>query len=235
MKKKRRGPLHSVHERGKFLRHFVFGAEDGLISTLGFLSGIAGASFSHAVIVITGAAGVFAAAFSMGIGTYLSTKSHAELMKRNLDVEKEGIEKTPRLIKKEMELIYREKGFKGKNLKNIVNTLCADKKVCLREMAVAELGVLPGKYENPFKASVVMFITFLVLAMIPLFPYLIFSVGNAIIVSIVLSVVALFVVGAAKTKLTKKSWVRSGFEMMIFGLIAAVVTFYIGQFVSGLY
>jgi len=233
MKKKR--PLHSEHERGKFIRHFIFGAEDGLISTLGFLAGVAGAGLSQIVIVVAGIASVFAAALSMGIGTYLSSKSQAELIKRNIDVEREGIEKTPKLIKKEMESIYRDKGFKGRDLKNIVNTLCSDKDVCLREMAVAEFGVVPGKVENPFRASVVMFFTFLVLAMIPLFPYIIFSVGNAIIVSIVLSVIALFVVGATKTRLTKKSWFRSGFEMMILGLVAAIITYYIGQFVGRLY
>jgi len=234
MKKKR--PLHSEHERGKFIRHFIFGAEDGLISTLGFLAGVAGAGLSQIVIVVAGIASVFAAALSMGIGTYLSSKSQAELIKRNIDVEKEGIEKTPKLIKKQMESIYRDKGFKGKDLKKIVNTLCADKDVCLREMAVAEFGVVPGKVENPFRASVVMFFTFLILAMIPLFPYIIFSaVGDAIIVSIVLSVIALFVVGATKTRLTKKSWFRSGFEMMILGLVAAIITYYIGQFVGGLY
>jgi len=223
------------HERGKFIRHFIFGAEDGLISTLGFLAGVAGAGLSQIVIVVAGIASVFAAALSMGIGTYLSSKSQAELIKRNIDVEREGIEKTPKLIKKEMESIYRDKGFKGRDLKKIVNTLCADKDVCLSEMAVAEFGVVPGKVENPFRASVVMFFTFIILAMIPLFPYLLFSVGDAIIVSIVLSVIALFVVGATKTRLTKKSWFRSGFEMMILGLIAAIVTYYIGQFVGGLY
>jgi len=236
MKKKRRKALHEEHERGKFIRHFIFGAEDGLISTLGFLAGVAGAGLSHFVIVISGFASVFAAAISMGIGTYLSTKSQAELIKRNLDVEREGIEKTPKLIKKEMEAIYRNKGFKGRDLKNIVNTLCSDKDVCLNEMAVAEFGVVPGKVENPFRASIVMFFTFIILAMIPLFPYIIFSaVGDAIIVSIVLTVIALFIVGATKTRLTKKSWFKSGFEMMILGLIAAIITFFIGQFISGLY
>ncbi|MEK6826074.1 MAG: VIT1/CCC1 transporter family protein [Nanoarchaeota archaeon] len=236
MQKKRKKVLHEEHKKGKFIRHFIFGAEDGLISTLGFLSGVAGAAFSHIFIVIAGVAEVFAAALSMGIGTYLSTKSQAELMKRNIDVEKEGIERTPRLVKKQVEMIYRSKGFKGGDLKKIVNTICSDKKLCLQEMTVAELGIVPGRFENPYKAAFVMFFTFFILALIPLSPYLFFeNVGDALIVSIVLTVLALFIVGALKTRLTKKNWFKSGFEMLILGFVAAVVTYFIGEFIGGLY
>src|SRR3989344_4846525 len=168
MRKKRKVILHRHLEHGKFIRHVIFGAEDGLISTLGFLSGIAGANLSHFTIVIAGIAEVFAAAFSMGIGTYLSTKSQTELLKRNIDIEKEEIERTPISEKIEIEKIYRKKGFVGKELRMIVDKICSNKNLCLREIIVAEHGIVPENFENPFKAAFVMFFTFFILALIPL-------------------------------------------------------------------
>ncbi len=223
------------HQKGKFIRHFIFGAEDGLISTLGFLSGIAGAQLSKFTIVIAGISEVFAAALSMGIGTYLSTKSQTELMHRNVEIEESHIKKYPKMERREIEEIYIKKGFKGKELKKIVDKICSNKEILLREMMTSELGILPGKYENPVKSAMVMFFTFFILALIPLFPYLIFPVSTAIVTSITLTVLTLFLVGAVKTRLTNRPWFTSGLEMLIFGLIAAIITYYIGEFISTIY
>ena len=223
------------HQQGQFIRHFIFGAEDGLISTLGFLSGIAGANLSRAVIGIAGIAEVFAASLSMAIGTYLSSKSQTELVKRNIEIEKSQIEKSPKQEKKELIALYKKKGFKGKELEKIVSKIMSNKKVVLNEMLTSELGILPGRFENPVKSAVVMFFTFILLAMIPLFPYLLFQVSLAVKVSITLTVLSLFLVGAIKTKVTNRNWFSSGFEMLIFGIIAAIVTFYIGEFIATLY
>jgi len=227
--------FHRYHNKGKFIRHFIFGAEDGLISTLGFLSGITGAGFSHIVIVIAGIAEIFAAALSMAIGTYLSTKSYVELLNRNIELEKSQIEKTPAAVKKEIKRIYKKKGFKEPELNKIVQKICSNKNIWLNEIIVSELGIIPGRVENPFKAAIVMFFTFFILALIPLIPYLILPVSQAIILSIILTVCALFIVGALKTTLTKKTWWKAGLEMMILGIIAAIITFYTGEFISTLY
>ena len=193
---------HNYHDKGKFIRHFIFGAEDGLISTLGFLSGITGASLSHFIIVIAGIAEIFAAALSMAIGTYLSTKSYVELLNRNIELEKSQIEKTPFIVKKEIKRIYQKKGFKDPELSRIVQKICSNKNIWLNELIVSELGISPGKVENPFKAAIVMFFTFIILALIPLTPYLILPVNQAIMFSIILTVCALFIVGSLKTTLT---------------------------------
>jgi len=234
MKKKRKLGHQAEHEKGKFIRHFIFGAEDGLISTLGFLSGITGAGLSHFTIAIAGVAEVFAAALSMGIGTYLSSKSQTELIKRNIEIEKIHIEKYPQLEKKEVEDFYRKKGFKGIELKHIVNKICSNKKVLLKEMLTSELGIFPKRFENPLKSAVVMFISFIILAMIPLLPFIL--IGNSpLTYSIIFTLIVLFLVGATKTRLTKRNWFYSGLEMLVLGLVATIVTFYIGEFISTLY
>ena len=234
--KKKRKVVHKVeHQKGEFIRHFIFGAEDGLISTLGFLSGIAGAHLAKLTITIAGMAEVFAAALSMGIGTYLSSKSQTELIKRNIELERLHIKKYPKLEKQEIKDLYKKKGFKGKELEKIVNKIFSNKNVLLEEMMTSELGVLPGKFEKPIKSALIMFFTFFVLAMIPLFPYLLFKVSEAVIISTFLTVTALFLVGAIKTKLTNRNWLNSGLEMLIFGILAALVTYYIGNFISTLY
>ena len=231
---KKEGPKH-VDEESKFIRHFIFGAEDGLISTFGFLAGITGAHLSHFTIVVAGIAGVFAAGLSMGIGTYLSSKSQLEVHRRNIEIEKEEIKKYPEHEKKELEEMYRKKGFKGKELKMIVDKIFSNKKVLLNEMLSSELGIKPSKFENPFKSSLIMFATFIILALIPLFPYLVFSVKQALVFSAIFSLIALFLVGAAKTRITKKSWFVAGLEMLILGAFAAGITYYIGNLISGLY
>ncbi len=228
--------LHKiVYEKGKFIRHFIFGAEDGLISTLGFLSGITGAHLPKITIAVAGIAEVFAAALSMAIGTYLSSKSQTELIKGKIEQEKKQIEKYPKIERKELELIYKNKGFKGKELKKIVNKILSDKNILLNEMITSELGILPGKFEDPIKSALVMFFTFVLLALVPLFPYLILPVSEAIILSIALTVITLFLVGAIKTKVTKRNWFFSALEMLFFGILAAIVTYYIGDFVSTLF
>ena len=168
-------------------------------------------------------------------GIPISTKSQTELIHRNVEVERVHIQNYPKLEKKELEDIYKKKGFRGKELKSIINKIYSNKKILLKEMMTSELGIIPGKYENPIKSALVMFFTFFILALIPLFPYLIFPVSTAIVTSITLTVLALFIVGAAKTRLTNKNWFTSGLEMLIFGLIAALVTYYIGEFISTVY
>ena len=222
------------HEKGKFIRHIIFGAEDGLISTVGFLSGITGADLPQVAIVIAGITQVFAAAFSMGIGTYLSSKSQTEVVKRNIEQEKEEIEKTPRRERKEIEILYRKKGFTGKELKTIVERICSNKEVLLNEMTLSELGIIPGKFENALKSALVMFLSFTILAMIPLSPYLFLPIDTAIIISISLTAITLFIVGAVKTRLTKRNFIYSGLEMLLFGLVAAGITYIIGEFISTL-
>ena len=223
------------HERGKFIRHIIFGAEDGLISTLGFLSGVTGAHLSKFTIAIVGIAEVFAAALSMGIGTYLSSKSQTEVLQRNVELEKLQIEKAPKRERKELEELYRKKGFKGKELGKIINKIMSNKKVVLNEMMSSELGIIPGRIENPISSALIMFSTFMILAMIPFAPYLLFPVSKAITISVIATVLALFCVGAAKTRLTKRNWFTSGLEMLVFGALAALVTYYIGLFISSLY
>ena len=231
---KKRNLTHKSLERGKFIRHYIFGAEDGLISTLGFLSGITGAGISHLIIIIVGLAEIFAAALSMGIGTYLSSKSQIELKQRKIEIEKEIIERYPKFEKKELETMYRKKGFKGNELKKIVNKIFQNKQILLKEMLAFELGINPKKFENPKKSAFIMFISFFILAMIPLSPYLVFPNEIAIFMSVILTVLALFLVGAVKTRLTKRNWLDSGLEMMFLGLIAAIITYFVGEFISSL-
>ena len=234
MKKRETSRHKAALEKGKFIRHSIFGAEDGLISTLGFLSGIAGANLAGFTIIIAGVAEIFAAALSMGIGTYLSSKSQTELIKRKIELEKEEINKFPKLERKEVEKIYRKKGFKGQELKKIVNKIISNKNLFLEEILVEELGIIPKNFENPLKSAFVMFFTFIVLALIPLLPYLFLPITNAIIASIILTTLTLFLIGAIKSKLTKRNWFYSGLEMMSLGLLAAVVTYYTGNIISSI-
>ncbi len=218
---------------GTLLRHFVFGVEDGLISTLGFLAGVSGAALSNQIILLAGVAAAVAGAISMMAGTYLSVKSEKELYFSELEREKKEIKEMPEEEKAEIRKIFEAKGFKGKKLDLIVKTICSDEQLWLDVMMKEEFGLVVPENESPLKSSLAMGASFVVGAFFPLSAYFIFpNQSNIIIFSIIITGIALFAFGAIKTVFTKRNLIKSGIEMLIVGLIASGIGFAIGILVK---
>tara|TARA_Y100000310_G_scaffold285479_1_gene308960 strand:+ start:5221 stop:5985 length:765 start_codon:yes stop_codon:yes gene_type:complete len=217
---------------GKFLRHAVFGMNDGLVSTLALVAGLVGAYMQRNVIIIAGLAEMFAGAISMSLGTYISTKSQIEYYKREITREKKELERLPKLEKEHVRRIYKEKGFSGRELDRIVEKLTSNKQVWLDVLVSEELGLSRSKIENAFVAGIVMFFAFLFGAFIPISPYLFVPIEFALKTAIVASLGVMFLAGAGKTYFTGRNWFRSGIEMVCVGAIATFVAFYVGQFIS---
>ncbi len=226
MKKKLRRLISS--SRGS-MRSLILGLNDGLVSILALVAGVTGGTFENNIIVLAGIAGAIAGAISMAFGNYISIKSEIEFYHSEIEREKREIKKKPEEEIAEVREIYRKKGFKGKQLDVIVKHLTANEKRWLDVMMKEELGLHHEKFESPVKLAVITGIAFIVASTIPLVAYFFLSAKIALVAALIMTSIALFGTGAAKTILTKKSWLISGIEMLVIGMLATAATFTIGS------
>jgi len=217
---------------GGFIREIVFGFNDGVIATFAIVSGMMGAMLSNFVIVLAGLAEVIGGAVSMGLGAYISTKSQVEFYKSEIERERNEIEAMPEREKEELREAYRLKGFRGELLDKIVEEVSSNKQLWLKVMLEDELGLMLNRFDNPLKVGLVMTLAFITGAVIPITPYLFLPQTHSLTASILLSLISLFFMGAGKSIITHRSWVKSGMEMLIIGALAASSAYIVGALIS---
>lgn len=214
---------------GNSLRAAVLGANDGLVSNMALIMGVAGASSSNSAVLVAGFAGLLAGAISMALGEWLSVKSSRELYERQIAVERAEIETIPEEETEELALIYQAKGMSAEQAQTLAAQIMQDPGTALDTLAREELGIDPDDAGgSPWAAATASFFLFTLGAIVPVAPFLVFSGQAAIVSSLVVSGLALFLVGAAITLVTGSSVWRSGLRQMAFGLTAAAITFGIG-------
>ena len=214
---------------GSYIREFILGFNDGLVSIFSLVTGVVGAAVSSKIVILAGLAGLTAGATSMGLNNYISSKSQTEFYKSEVERERKEIEKVPKREREEIVAVYKSKGFEGKLLKQVVNKITSDKKTWLKVMVEEELGLFGGDFENPYKIALITGISFIFGALIPIAPYLFISnVSSGLLYSAIASILGLFIVGSAKTMITKKNWLKSGAEMVMVGVLAAGAAYFIG-------
>jgi VIT1/CCC1 family predicted Fe2+/Mn2+ transporter len=214
---------------GNALRAAVLGANDGLCSNLALIMGVAGASPGRAVLV-AGLAGLVAGAFSMAFGEWISVTSSRELAERELRVEADEIEHSPDEEREELQLIYETRGLPKEEAKEIAARLIEDPKSALDVLAREELGLDPAEMGgSPWTAGGSSFLLFAFGAALPLVPWVVTHGPPAMIASVAVSGLALFLVGVAISVITGKSAVRSGARQLLIGLATAGVTYGIGR------
>lgn len=215
---------------GNALRAAVLGVNDGLVSNLSLVMGVAGAALSNRVVLWSGLAGLLAGAFSMALGEWLSVQSSRELYRRQIDIEAAEIAEFPEEEEEELTLIYRAKGLPEGQARHLSSRILADDQVALDTMAREELGVDPQLLGgSAWVAAGTSFLLFALGAIVPVAPYLFLEAGRAVAVSLMVSGLALFLVGAGITLVTGKSLWFSGLRQLLFGLAAAALTFGIGR------
>ena len=216
------------------LRAAVLGANDGLLSNLSLVMGVAGAALDNHAILVTGMAGLLAGAFSMAVGEWVSVQSGRELNQRQLDVEKDEIAEAPEEEAEELQLIYESKGVPREEARGLAKHMLSDKTTAIDALAREELGIDPNELGgSPWTAAFTSFSLFALGAAVPVVPFALLSGSAAIATSIGLSAVSLFFIGAAITLLTGRSILFSGGRQLVFGLVAAAVTFGAGRLVGG--
>jgi VIT1/CCC1 family predicted Fe2+/Mn2+ transporter len=220
--------------RSGTLRAVIFGVSDGLVSNLALVMGVAGAAGDHgSFIVLAGIAGLLAGAFSMAAGEYISMQSQRELFERQIELERAEMEAMPEEEEAEMAALYRSKGFREDEAKAIAHRLFEDPERALDQLIREELGLDPDELGSPLGAAGGSFVAFALGAFVPVVPYLLLGGGAAAFAaSIVLSLGALFGVGAAVSLLTGRSAIFSGVRQVGIGAAAAIVTFGVGSLIG---
>ena len=219
---------HDHNKRGSNLKDVILGGQDGLVNVLGVILGVAAATYNTKIVIIAGLAATFAESMSMAAVAYTSTKAALSYYLSQLDREETEIEKTPRLEKREIYNIYYNKGFRGKLLNQIVKKIISDKKIWLDTMMVEELGLTHIKNIRPGKSALIVGASAIIGSLIPLLPFFFLPVKLGIIIASGLAALTLFITGMIKAKLTVGSKFRSGLEMLIIGMLAALAGYLIG-------
>jgi predicted membrane protein (TIGR00267 family) len=218
---------------GGGIRDMIFGANDGLVSTLAFVAGVVGAITNPSVVLLSGIAELFAGTISMAAGSYQSSKSELEVLERESQKKKVKKGLTPEEEREELIKFYQTEGFKREEAEAIVNRIVVQKELPTQAGTLEDLGLAPKELGNPVKAGVLCGISFGLAALVPILPFaLLLNIWDALIASVIGTVATLFGVGAMKTIFSRKNWVRSGLEMMAIGTSAAAITYMIGTLFS---
>jgi VIT1/CCC1 family predicted Fe2+/Mn2+ transporter len=214
------------------LRAIVFGASDGLVSNLSLVMGVAGATGEPSIILLSGIAGLLAGAFSMAAGEYISVRSQVEVLERQIALERAELDAIPEEEFEELVAIYQSKGLPEADARRFAEHIFQDKEVALQTLVREELGLDRDGMGSPWSAAGGSFVAFTVGAVIPVLPYLFGSGDVALAVSFVMSLLALFALGALVSLLTGRSLLFSGLRQVGIGAAAATVTFLVGRLIG---
>jgi len=218
---------------GNALRAAVLGANDGLLSVLSLTMGVAGATNSNTGVLIAGLAGVLAGAGSMALGEWLSVQSSRELYEHQIKIEAEEIAENPEEEQEELALIYQSKGLPEDRAKEMAAHMMADKANILDTLAREELGIDPEELGgSAYEAAITSFFLFAFGALFPILPYFFLAGSTAIIVSLIVSAIGLFIIGAAITLMTGQRVWFSGMRQVIVGVAAAALTYGVGKLIG---
>jgi len=215
---------------GNALRAAVLGANDGLVSNTSLVMGVAGAAFSATAVLLSGLAGLLAGAISMALGEWLSVQSSRELHRAQIETEREEILAMPEEEPEELALIYHAKGMAPEEATKAAKDVMADAEAFLDTKVPEELGIDPEELGgSAWEAAGTSFFLFATGAIIPVIPFF-FAAGNtAVLLSLGLAAIGLFLLGAATALVTGTGVLRTGTPALLLGLTAAGATYGVGS------
>lgn len=214
------------------LRAAVFGVNDGLISNVSLILGIAGAHANHQFIILAGVAGLLAGACSMAAGEYVSVRSQADIFKHQIQLERDELDMYPEEEMEELALIYEARGIPKDEAIKLAELLIKNPETALDTLAREELGLNPDELGSPIGAMISSFFSFSVGAAIPIIPFLFKQNPWSLWMSIGFAGVTLFVIGAILSLYTNQNSLRGGLRMLLIGAVAGALTFWIGRLVG---
>jgi vacuolar iron transporter family protein len=207
----------------------IYGINDGLGSIFGIVSGVSGATLGNShFVLVAGMAGMVASALSMGSGAYLAAKSEREIYEAEFDREKESVEENEPEAREILSLSYQIRGLPKEDAERFVEHIAADKKQLVRALARERLNTAEEALSSPMISAVSGALSTAIGAFIPIIPFFFLNGMHAVIVAAIVSLLAHFAVGAAKSLITIRSWWASGFEMTWIGAVEGAVTYVIG-------
>lgn len=218
----------SWHQRGSgWISGAIYGANDGLAAVFGIVSGVSGATGASNFVLTAGLAGAIASALSMATGAFLAERSVAEVSHANVEQERREIEENPEEEREEVALYYQLKGLNEQEANELADKLSRSRESLLQVLVSEELGGAQGG-ENPFEAALAAGLSTGLGAMVPVLPFFWLHGTPAVIWAAVVSLVAHFLVGAAKSLVTLRKWWSAGLEMTLAGVIVGGATYLAG-------
>ena len=216
------------------IREVVFGAQDGLLSTLALVTSVAVADVGNSTVLIAGLAGALAGMITMASGAYLGSRAEQDIQSAEIAKEIKELEEHPAEELAELVVLYQREGLSFSEAKGVAEHIANDKDLWLRTMIEKELGLSPEGTTNPIKDALSMGAAFIVAAIVPILPYFFADGGVAISTSVSGALVGLFVLGMAKGRVVKKSPILQGLEILLIGAAAAGVGFALGEVIPRL-
>lgn|SRR5512140_469045 len=214
------------------LRPIVFGANDGLVSNLALVMGVAGANPEPGIIVLAGIAGLLAGAFSMGVGEYISVQSQRELLDFQIAFQRKQLREAPEQERAILMRLYTERGFSPEKAAEFADAVFDDDDHAVRLLIFEEVGLDARSIGSPFAAAFGSFVAFTIGAFIPLLPFLLASGAPALVGSITVSLVALALLGTGIARLTRRPVPYGAVRQVLLGSAAAAVTFGVGSLIG---
>ena len=215
-----------------YLRSVVYGFNDGLTANFGLVAGVVGAEVSPNLIIVTGVAGALADALSMGASGYLAAKSASEVADRQVAIEKAELRLMPDIEEQELALILEAKGLEPDRARDAARSIMSNPEQALAVKVHEELGIQPPSV-TPLADGLVTGTATAIGALIPLVPFFLMDAGAAIWVSLTVSMLAHFAIGAARSIFTGRGLVASGRDMFLIGFGVAAAGYVIGDVLVG--
>lgn len=226
------GHLRAERRRASLLgeiREAIFGAQDGLVSTLAVVSTVAGASADRLPVLVAGIASGLAGVFSMAAGEYMSSKSQKEIFAAQIADERHEVSERPGEAEAEVAYMLTEEGLPEERARSVAAILARHPEVLLKTMLEKELGLTDDEAEgSPAQGAVVMGVAFGLGAAVPIVPYLLLPVHDGIVGSVVATGLLLFAIGVVKSRWTQHGWLRSGVEILALGAFAGIAGYFFG-------
>jgi len=216
------------HRQASNLSDVILGGQDGLVNVLGVILGVAAATHDPRIVLVAGLAATFAESVSMGAVAYTSTLADADFYESERSREYRHIQQVPHLERSEIQEIYRNKGFEGELLNHIVDTITTNEDVWVAVMMAEEHQLQPTNRRYAVRAALVVGLSAIIGSLIPLVPFAFLSVNTSMLVSVAITALVLFGVGAYKARKTVGHPGKSGLEMAIIGTMSALVGYVIG-------
>jgi vacuolar iron transporter family protein len=214
-----------------YLRDWVYGGIDGIVTTFAIVSGVVGARLSPHIILILGSASLLADGFAMAAGDYLATRSEHEELQHAAAIERKHIAAAPEGEREEVREILRNRGVPDQFLDETVASITANRDLWIRTMLREEYG-LPDSVRSPWRAAFATFAAFLICGLVPLVPF-IAGMSAAFLIACVITGVMFIVIGALKSRWSLHPWWYSGLVTLFIGGGAASVAYLIGAWLRG--
>ena len=231
---------HLTNERRKAallgeIREVIFGAQDGLISTVAVVNFVAGASTDRYYIIVAGLATALGGIFSMAAGEYISSKSQREIFEAQIVDERQEVHERPGEAEAEVAYMFAEDGLPPDKAREVARIMADHPDVLLKTMVEKELSLaVEEPYGSPMQGALVMGAAFGLGSTVPILPHLVLSNGAAVIASVVLTLAVLFGIGVVKSRWSHRSWWSSGLEILAIGAIAGIAGYFFGTVLPGL-